>query len=123
MSYQRSESKRRQGERFTADPGQWEYHSRDILAGALACRERHIVAHQNLLRGTGSIQDLNLITPACFLVATGVGVLLKAIAIQGDSALAVSDKKLFFRHKLHDIARKFIRIRLSDEEYASLEAS
>ncbi len=111
MSYQRSESQRSQGERFVADPGQWEYHSRDIFAGALACWERHIVAHQNLLKKTSPIQDLNLIAPACFLVATGVEVLLMAIAIQSNSALAVSGEQPFYTHKLHDIARKYFRIR------------
>lgn len=121
MNYQPSEFQRSQGERFATDHSQWEYHSRDIFAGALACWERHIVAHQNMLKKTGPIQDLNLITPACFLVATGVEVLLKAIAIQSDSTLAVRGKHPFYTHKLHDIARKFLSINFSDEEYRLLE--
>ena len=121
MNYQPSEFQRRQGDRFATDHSQWEYHSRIIFAGALACWERHFAAHQNLLQKTGSFQDLNLIVPALFLAATGVETLLEAMAIQGDPALAVSGEQPFYTHKLHDIARKYIRGRLSDEDYLLLE--
>ncbi|KPK27826.1 MAG: hypothetical protein AMK69_09730 [Nitrospira bacterium SG8_3] len=73
---------------------------RGIFLGALECWEGHIVAHKNLLRKTGSMQDLNLITPAGFLVATGIELLLKAMAIQGDFAPGVSGEMPFYTHRL-----------------------
>jgi len=46
------------------------------------------------------MQDLNLITPAGFLVATGIELLLKAMAIQGDFAPGVSGEMPFYTHRL-----------------------
>lgn len=97
MSNRNSDSWRSQGNRFASDYGQWEFHSRTLFAGALACSERHLAAHEKLLQepdGPAERSDLILILPAHLLAANGL---------------------------LAQIARQFAQLSLSANEHGLLE--